>query len=134
MRYNYTFSFAAFGEWPAGIPGSQFNVAQIGQQRPHPWQHLFTLMERSKLLVVPILKMCWRVHLLHPLFVYGRLVASLHAFLQTYQYRNDMHCTVADCTPHNDRLDFRIIDGYLTGDMQMNIPPLKTVLLDPYDG
>ena len=70
------FSFAGFGDWPDGLPGAQFHAVHVGPHRPHPWQHLFTLMEQSKLLHVPIMKIYWRICLLHPLFVYGQLVVA----------------------------------------------------------
>ena len=43
--------------------------------------------------------------------------------------------SIADHSSGPKDLSLRITnDGYLTGDFQMDMPPMKAVLIDPYSG
>ncbi|XP_002736193.2 uncharacterized protein LOC100369133 [Saccoglossus kowalevskii] len=64
---------------------------------------------------VPVLSMLWRRQYIHPMLT------------------TDNVPPVADNV--GTHLNLRITDdGYITGDMSMNLPPMRALLLDPYDG
>ena len=64
------------------------------------------------------------------------VICTLMQSLCSYQSSNtEEGSTVADHSPCTRGLSLRLTnDGYLTGDLQMDLPPLKTVLIDPYTG
>ena len=62
---------------------------------------------------------------LYSLYLYSYLVNS---------YSEDVS-SIADHSSSPKDLSLRITnDGYVTGDFQMDMPPMKAVLIDPYSG
>uniref|UniRef100_A0A1X7UZZ4 Uncharacterized protein n=1 Tax=Amphimedon queenslandica TaxID=400682 RepID=A0A1X7UZZ4_AMPQE len=111
---HYNSNFASFHNWDMeGLPGQVSEPVNLPQhQYAHPWRNLFTLMTGPP----PILPIHWRVQLLH----------SHQPYLRTEE--------VADCAPRHN-LNLRLTtEGDLTGDMLMELPPLRAVILNPYNG
>ncbi|XP_065915005.1 uncharacterized protein [Dysidea avara] len=115
---NYINYFADFQEWPEGrIPGNPQGLTIIVNQLPSPWQPMMDLMGED-LRSAPVLSFSWRTRLLHPLYPY--------LDSQEVHYLAD-HCS--------DQINLHFTeDGYLTGDMSMDFPPMRCVLLDPLTG
>jgi hypothetical protein len=106
--------FASFYNWGEGnLPGKLFSPPGLPrQQQPHPWQNLLDLIGKAK--HVPIIRLKWRVHLLHP----------SHPYVRQFMADNWI-----------DDLNLRIdSNGYLTGDMTLDVPPMREISIDPYTG
>ena len=42
---------------------------------------------------------------------------------------------IADHSPDRESINLRLTStGYLTGDLVMDLPPMRSVLIDPYNG
>ena len=125
-------SFASFHNWDLeGLPGQVSEPTGLpNQQYAHPWRNLFTLMTGSP----PILPIHWRVQLLHshqPYLRYSEIKVFAQYIISHVLCRSE---EVADCAPSNS-LHLRLTtDGDLTGDMLMELPPLRAVILNPYNG
>ncbi|XP_065914704.1 uncharacterized protein [Dysidea avara] len=115
---NYVNMYAGFQDWPAGrMPGNPLGSAISLDQRPSPWLPMIDLMDEN-MQSAPVLSFSWRTRLLHPLYPYSDS--------QEVHYLAD-HCS--------DQINLHFTeDGYLTGDMSMDFPPMRCVLLDPLTG
>ncbi|KAK3592696.1 hypothetical protein CHS0354_037832 [Potamilus streckersoni] len=105
-------------------PGMQV-VRMIGNKVKNPWQPLFDMVKNETTSIQPI-KVEWRTQLGHR--------RSVH---------ENRHKTADDkfvgelCEADNigSNLSLHInSNGYLTGDMQLNLPSMRSVNLDPYTG
>ncbi|XP_065916020.1 uncharacterized protein [Dysidea avara] len=115
---NYINNFAGLQNWPAGqIPGNLAWLTVPLNQRPSPWQSMMDLMGKD-LKSAPVLPFSWRTRLLHPLY--------------PYMDSQEVHYLADHCS---DQINLHFTeDGYLTGDMSMDFPPMRCVLLDPLTG
>ena len=60
---------------------------------------------------------------------------SVAKYYNIYCVRHNPYSMIADHSPDNEDINFRLTStGYLTGDLVMDLPPMKSVLIDPYNG
>ena len=68
-----------------------------------------------------------------------KLVNTIYIYIYIYIYvycgRDNQYSMIADHSPDKEDINFRLTStGYLTGDLVMDLPPMKSVLIDPYNG
>ena len=52
-----------------------------------------------------------------------------------YYVRCNPYSMIADHSPDRESINLRLTStGYLTGDLVMDLPPMRSVLIDPYNG
>ena len=72
--FSFVISFAGFQEWPGGrVPGNPLGLQVPINHRPSPWEAMINLTT-DDMKTVPVLPLCWRTRLLHPLYPYLKCV------------------------------------------------------------
>lgn len=60
---------------------------------------------------------------------------SIAKYYNIYRVRYNQYSMIADHSPDNEDINLRLTStGYLTGDLVMDLPPMRSVLIDPYNG
>ncbi|XP_061165316.1 uncharacterized protein LOC133174252 [Saccostrea echinata] len=94
-----------------------------------PWEALTEAVERSP--SVKPLKVLWRTQLNPPRFFSLKSEDNHWNFDWTYSFKSEPTEADISCRDLNLHLT---PEGHLTGDLQMSLPPLQSVLLNPYTG
>ena len=152
--YFKLYSFVDHQGWSGThIPGNPLGLLDVQNLPRIPWEALVNLIPED-MPTAPVLPLCWRTRLLHPLYPYLKCVCvcacvcvsvsvfvclclCLSVFLSitivTTVCSSKEMSYLADHCSEQINLHFTE-DGYLTGDMSMDFPPMRCVLLDPFTG
>ncbi|XP_048769002.2 uncharacterized protein LOC125675414 [Ostrea edulis] len=95
----------------------------------HPWTALMEAVKQSP--SFRPLKVLWRTQLNPPKF--NVKIFDTNSRSMAVDFPEDCEPTEADISGHDLNLHLTP-EGHLTGDLQISLPPLQSVLLDPYTG
>ncbi|XP_064615741.1 uncharacterized protein LOC135479766 [Liolophura sinensis] len=85
------------------------------QRNYTPWKPMVDMVKKHGQL--PVIKLQWRTQLCHPIF--------------NHESKGGLFVTDISCSDLSLHLD---ADGNLTGNLQMLLPPMRTIRLDPFTG